>query len=355
VASKYEFNSNLAQASSIPSDWYTDPEVLKQELKTVFLKSWQYVARAADLAQPGSFVTAKIGLENVIIVRGKDGVLRGLSNVCRHRAGPVAVGCGQTAFFQCKYHGWTYELDGSLRGTPEFQGVEEFNKADHPLPQIRVETFGPLVFAAAEPVMSFAEFLGDIPKDLEYLDLNKMVYLKTVDYPVRANWKVYVDNYLEGYHLVQVHPRLSRELDYANYYVTTHKWYSTQGAPPKATAELYQGSPRPGAHYYWNFPNFMMNIYQGLLQTNLVIPDGPDRCVVRFEWFAREDLLSAIHEKLPDIMGFSDEIQAEDETICHAVFQNLHSQTYSQGRFSVKRENGVHHFHGLLASLLKGK
>jgi len=353
MPSNYEFNPDLARAKTLPADWYVHPEQLNSEYRQVFHRSWQYVARTADLKEPGTFVTGKIGTENVVLARAQDGQLRGFSNVCRHRAGPVAVGCGSASMLRCKYHNWTYDLTGQLIGTPEFQGVEDFDLQKITLPPVEVAEFGPLVFAAIRPSMWFAEYLGEIPQDLKYLNLEKMVYLKTVDYPVRANWKVYVDNYLEGYHLSTIHPRLSRELDYSRYYVKTARWYSEQGAPPKASAELYQGGERPGAHYYWCFPNFMLNIYQGLLQTNLVIPDGPDRCVVRFEWFGREDLLPSLESKLPEIMKFSDEIQAEDEWICHAVNENLHSENYSQGRFSVKRENGVHHFHGLMSEMMR--
>jgi choline monooxygenase len=337
----------------MPSDWYTDPAQLEREYGEVFARGWQYVARLSDLEKPGSYVVSKLGRENILLARGQDGVLRGFSNVCRHRAGPVAAGCGITNVFRCKYHNWTYDLAGKLIGTPEFQDVENFDPKTMSLPEIKLATIGPLVFAALKPAMTFEEFLGEIPNDLRYLDLKNMVYLKTVEYPVQANWKVYVDNYLEGYHLGAVHPRLSRELDYANYYVKTARWYSEQGAPAKSTAELYQGGVRPGAHYYWCFPNFMLNIYQGILQTNLVIPDGPGRCTVRFEWFAFRDQLAAIEIKLPELMKFSDEIQAEDESICNVVQENLHSETYRQGRYSVKRENGVHHFHGLMAEMIK--
>lgn len=347
--SHYEPEPNLARASTLPADWYIHPHALKWEMEKVFPQTWQLVARLDQLQEPGSYVTAKVAKENLVVVRGSDQKLRAFDNVCRHRAGPVAMGCGKHHQLQCKYHGWTYSLEGELKGTPEFQGVENFRREDFRLPTWEVASFGPLVFVAKNPRMNFSDYLGEIPGELAYLQPTEMTYLTTVEYKVPANWKVYVDNYLEGYHLPLVHPRLSRELDYSRYYVETRTWHSTQGAPPKESAELYAGSDRPGAHYYWNFPNFMLNIYQGLMQTNVVIPDGPERCRIRFDWFARTSKLVEVKEKLSEIMKFSDEIQAEDAMICERVQENLNSSSYKQGRFSVKRENGVHQFHTLLA------
>ena len=351
----YDFNPDLSQAQTIPSTWYQGPESLLREQEKIFSRSWIFVGRSEQVAKAGDYFTTRIGEENLVIVRDTENTLRAFFNVCRHRAGPLAKGAGNSRSLRCHYHGWTYGLDGSLQSVPEFQGVQNFDVKNCKLPRVQVRVWGPLVFAAIHPSMSFEEFVGTAPDDLKNCHLEGMKFFTSKDYLVHANWKVYVDNYLEGYHLPSVHPSLCRELDYKNYRVDTFRWYSTQDAPPRETAELYAGGDRPGAYYYWMFPNLMFNIYQGMLQTNLVLPVSADETIVRFEWFLREDQYEEVAKKMPDLMKFSDLVQEEDREICEIVSQNLKSNSYSQGRYSVKRENGVHHFHGLIAEMLQNK
>lgn len=350
----FKFDPDLSTASTMPSGWYTEPEFLKKDHRKVFDATWHLLGRRDLLKKTGDFITAKMGLENVVVVRNPEGKLNGFVNVCRHRAGPLAVGTGNAKLLRCLYHSWTYDLEGKLCGAPELQGVRNFNQDECTLPRIQIETWGPFVFGSLRPKMSFHELVGKIPDEVAYLKLEQMKYYTTKIYPVAANWKVYVDNFLEGYHLPSVHPDLCKELDYANYVVNTFRWYSNQDSPPKSSAKLYAGSEKPGAHYYWIFPNLMFNIYQGMLQTNIVIPTGPDTCDVRFDWYLRDDVPGSyekIAKKMPDLIQFSDQIQEEDAMICAKIQENLKSSTYRNGRFSVKRENGVHHFHGLVSEM----
>lgn len=347
----YDFVPDLSKASTIPSDWYHGEESMKSDLRNVFERTWNLVGRQDQVGNPGDYFTARIGNENLLFVRDLEGTLRGFFNVCRHRAGPLATGAGNTRALRCQYHAWTYALDGKLQSVPEFQGVQNFEFEKCKLPEVQVRAWGPLIFAAIDPAMSFEEFAGTAPDDLKNCHLDQMQFFMTKDYHLKANWKVYVDNYLEGYHLPSVHPELCRELDYANYRVDTFRWYSTQDAPPRKTAKLYAGGDRPGAYYYWMFPNLMFNIYQGMFQTNLIIPVSDEETIIRFDWYVRADLRDEVVKKMPDLIKFSDLLQDEDTDICERVFQNLKSRSYSQGRFSVKRENGVHHFHGLLSEM----
>lgn len=348
----YRFDPDLSRASTIPSSWYHGDESFRRDRESVFYRSWNLVGRTDQVAAPGDYFTSRIGDENLLFVCDPAGTIRGFYNVCRHRAGPLATGSGNSRTLRCQYHGWTYGLNGTLQSAPEFQGVENFEVEKCKLPQVQVRSWGPLVFAAIDPAMSFEEFVGTAPEDLKSVHLEQMKFFTTKDYLLKANWKVYVDNYLEGYHLPSVHPELCRELDYKNYRVDTFRWYSTQDAPPRETAKLYAGGDRPGAYYYWMFPNLMFNIYQGMFQTNLIIPVSDDETIVRFDWYVREDLRDEVAKKMPDLIKFSDLLQDEDADICERVFQNLKSRSYSQGRFSVKRENGVHHFHGLLSEMM---
>jgi choline monooxygenase len=171
--------------------------------------------------------------------------------------------------------------------------------------------------------------------------VDQLRFAERRDYIVNCNWKVYVDNYLEGYHLPAAHPALYRAVDYAQYRVDTYRYYSSQFAP------LRLGD---GGHalYYWIFPNFMLNFYPDNISSNIILPMGHEKTLTIFEWFAYGD--NPVLR--PEAIAFSDEIQREDIRICEAVQKGLESRSYTQGRFSVKREGGVHHFHLLLNEFL---
>jgi choline monooxygenase len=353
----YLFENRLEFASTPPAGWYIDPEVLTREKRRVFNRTWQLVGRSEQVSLSGQYFTAAICDEPIIVARGKDGQLRAFSNVCRHRGGPVASGEGTRKSFQCGYHGWTYGLDGCLTGTPEFEGVQCFEKEENRLPLFAVEEWNSLVFVNVDPNgMPLAEFLGDLSSRFQERELASMQFAARKEWYIDCNWKVYVDNYLEGYHIPIVHPSLNREIDYAQYRTETKRFYSIQHSPIRLDrAERIRvdaNSSDNEAQFFWLFPNLMLNVYPDNYSTNLIIPLGPERTVTIFEWYFRCPESSEVQEKLRETVEFSDEIQIEDIKICEAVQRGLRSSTYRSGRYSVKRENGVHHFHGLLSDFM---
>jgi len=347
-----EIDPSLAAASTLPARLYSDPAALEQEHDRIFARTWQLVGTEEDVAAPGSFLTASIGGEPVLVARGDDGALRAMSNVCRHRAGPVASGSGTCRAFRCGYHGWSYALDGRLLGTPEFEGVEDFRREGVALPRFAVETWMGLVFVNLDPrAPALASSLEDLAELPRRRPLPGMRRAHRKEWTIACNWKVYVDNYLEGYHIPIVHPSLFRELDYARYATETRRLYSRQHAPVRASAPgRLRSEEGDEAEYYWLFPNLMLNVYPDNFSTNLIVPDGPDRTITVFEWFFRDPSAPDVRRKIEETVAFSDEIQLEDIAICEAVQRGLRSRTYDRGRFSVKRENGVHHFHRLYAA-----
>jgi choline monooxygenase len=350
----FTFEQDLAAASTIPADWYRDAGLFEREREAIFGRAWQLVGHADQVGAPGDFFTCTVAGEPLVLTRAEDGTLRAMSNVCRHRAGPVAEGAGNRKALQCGYHGWTYGLDGSLRAMPEWDGVRGFEKGAVCLPAFRAETWGPFVFvnldSGARPL---AESLGSMAEETRLLPLDRMRLLKRVDYELACNWKVYVDNYLEGYHIPFVHPGLFRMLDYRAYRVETFALHSKQHAPLRAGSE--ESPDAPEALYYWLFPNLMLNFYPGSLQTNVIQPLSPERTLTRFEWHVLDPASAGAAERVARSFAFSDQIQKEDIAICEAVQRGLRSRTYRTGRYSVLRENGVHHFHGLLARFLAGE
>ena len=358
-------NVPLSRASTLPSRFYLDPAILEDEKERVFGRTWQLVARYEDLSRIGDFVPVTVLDEPVVVTHGLDGELKAFYNVCRHRAGQVALTRGNRKSLQCRYHGWTYGLDGCLRAAPEMEETEGFAMEDFGLIPVQVDRWGPFVFVCLDPnAAPLAEFLGAIPSEVAAAgyDVEHMHLIERRDYIVECNWKVYVDNYLEGYHLPIAHPQLFKELDYDAYRVEEFRYYSKQHAPIR---DLKPGQElgvdrrymrQPGAEasalYYWLFPNTMFNVYQDNMSSNVILPLGVDRTLTIFEWFFADPGTGEGWESMQQAIAFSDEIQQEDIVICEQVQRGLRSRSYEAGRFSAKRENGVYHFQNLVREFL---
>ena len=340
----YQFDSRLSYASTIPSSYYIDSATLDAEQRKVFGRTWQLAGHAEKVRENGAFFTADVAGEPLLIVRGSDGELRALSNVCRHRAGPVAKGEGKRPVLQCGYHGWTYGLDGRLLKTPEMEGIECFDRESMSLPRFQIGTWNDLLFVNLDPA---APPLHDFLGDLATVSFTGRLAARK-DWTVGCNWKVYVDNYLEGYHIPIVHPGLFREIDYPKYRTETRRNYSIQHAPLKKPERIRIVDGANEAEYFWVYPNLMLNVYPDNFSTNLVVPLGHDRTLTIFEWYFRDP--ESARPQIEETISFSDEVQLEDIAICEAVQRGLRSSTYTSGRYSPVRENGVHHFHGLYAA-----
>lgn len=256
----------------------------------------------------------------------------------------LAIKKGTKAVLQCQYHGWTYFDDGSLRGVPDWNLVELFDKKDFGLEPFEISVWQGLIFARVQKSdLTLAELLGGIEHRIAPLNLGALQFHTEQIYDINCNWKVYVDNYLEGYHIPIVHPELANLLNYRSYATETEKWHSLQHSPFKNGDNLYS----------FLFPNMMLNVFPDRLQMNLVIPVSPTRCKVVFSYFYNDVQAKTRSGVIKKDIACSDEIQREDIEICEAVQRGIQSKVYHQGRFSVKRELGVYHFQILLKKEIK--
>lgn len=359
ILSSYNESAPLAEASTIPGSWYTDERVARLENQSVFVRTWQVVARTDQLESPGQYVTATVAGEPIVVVRGSDSRLRAFYNVCRHHAMIVMnEPCGQAQHLRCPYHGWTYSLEGELRGVTDFDGVCHFDRAQNGLVPVRVEAWENFVFVNFDPrVPSLHNWLGTLVGLADPLGFSKLKFVERRTYTIQCNWKVYVDNFLDGgYHVPHMHKGLNSVLDYANYTIENVGRCCLQSSPvavdknSDATAAATRKGDR--AFYFWQYPNFMLNWYEGYLDTNLVVPVAVDRCEVIFDFYFGDtspSQMAQIHESI----GVSERVQQEDIVICEGVQRGLGSRAYHAGRLSVRRETGEHLFHRLLAADLK--
>ena len=315
------------------------------------------MARVDQLTQPGEFVTAELAGEPLVVVRGADGQLRAFYNVCRHHAAAVVTEeHGKASIFRCPYHGWSYGLDGTLKGAPEFEGVCSFDRSQNGLLPVRVETWEQFVFVNLDPGCARWRLSRRLVRRVAPLNLGSLHFFERRVYSLNCNWKVFVDNYLDGgYHVPHLHKGLNSVLEYKQYTIENEDRYCLQSSPMVASSEdAATGATRTGdrAWYFWQYPNFMINLYHGYMDTNLVLPDGVDRCKVIFDFYF-DDISESAAERNRQSIAVGERVNDEDVGICEAVQRGLHSRAYGAGRLSVRREAGEHLFHRLLASDLK--
>ena len=358
IVASYNDQAPLNQAYTIPAAWYVDERLAELERQNVFGRTWQAVGRLDQVSRPGEFLTAELAGEPLVVVRGSDNQLRAFFNVCRHHAAAVVTEQqGAATIFRCPYHGWSYGLDGSLKGAPEFEGVCAFDRSENGLLPVQVDAWEQFAFVTLDPEAApLADFLGRLAERVAPLNLEALRFFERRVYTLNCNWKVFVDNYLDGgYHVPHLHKELSSVLDYKHYTIENEDRYCLQSSPMVTSSEdSATATSRTGdrAWYFWQYPNFMINLYHGYMDTNLVLPDGVDRCKVIFDFYF-DDVSEPATQRNQQSIAVGERVNDEDVAICEAVQRGLHSRAYRAGRLSVRREAGEHLFHRLLAADLK--
>jgi len=356
----FDIDEDIRRASTLPARIYSDPTVYRRMVERVFARSWQIAGDVGSVKVPGQAapVTLLEGCldEPLLLTRDGQDVLHCLSNVCTHRGNLVSEAGGTAAFLRCRYHGRRFGLDGRFLSMPEFEGVERFPSPADDLPRVPFATWGPFVFASLAPAFPLAELLAPIVERVGWLPLEDLKFdpARSRDYLVRANWALYCDNYLEGFHIPYVHQALAGALDYASYRTEVFAWSNLQlgvAAAGEDCFDLPAASPdhgqRIGAYYFWLFPNLMLNFYPWGLSLNVVRPLGVDRTRVSFlSWVLDPTRLEA------GAGAALDRVEREDEVVVENVQRGVRSRLYDRGRYSPAREAGVHHFHRLLARFL---
>lgn len=323
----------LESAKSIESWWYYDRGIFTKEKLAIFKSSWIYTGKTTQLQNVGSFFTTQIGDEPIVVVRNENGI-DAFANVCQHRGTVLSEGCGHMNKFICPYHGWTYDLKGKLLGCTEPDGLR-LNKNLNGLAEFEVRNIGPWIFTnqVRHPGFSFENFI----KGLRLPSLDGFTWHSQEIFDIKCNWKVFVDNYLDGgYHIPYAHKSLAAVVDYSKYKTELTPFIVIQTVP-------LDGEVRKGmAYYVWLFPNFMINVSDGAIDTNYVVPVDEENCRVIFDFYFTPEF-----SKREDSKIVSNKIQQEDIKICERVQQGLHSERYNTGHYHA-REEGIYHFHKLI-------
>ena len=351
---------DITRAETPPAGLYVSPDVYALARDRVFARSWQFVGDAGQVKVPGQVLPLTLleGCldEPLLLVRDQQDRLHCLSNVCTHRGMLVCEAPGVEGALRCRYHGRRFALDGRFLSMPEFEGTHGFPRPADDLAPVALGRWGPFLFASLEPDVPFETLVAEMDKRAGHLPLAEARFdpSRSRDYLVRANWALYCDNYLEGFHLPYVHAGLATALDYGRYRTELFPWSSLQVGIASGGGDLLDlpaSSPDHGqavaAYYFWLFPSTMVNVYPWGISLNVVKPLAPGRTRVSFLSYVWDPA------KLAAGAGAAlDRVEREDEVVVEGVQVGLASRLYPRGRYSPAREAGVHHFHRLLVERL---
>ena len=354
-----EVGEHIATAETPPGAAYLDPSVFQVELETIFSRAWLGlvpVAIPAGSAHPFDLLPGALD-ESLVMTADGNGFRRVLSNVCTHRGMKVVTATGPTRTLRCGYHGRRFGIDGRLEAAPGFEGAQEFPRPCDHLSSAGLAAWGPASFVRLLPGMPFADWIGPAREWFDFLPLDALAHDPSGDrrFVVSANWKLYLDNYLEGFHIPTVHKSLASALDLSAYRTELLPHGSMQIGVASKEPVLPIGSTHPlsgesiGALYLHLFPNTLFNVYPWGVSLNLVNPVTPTTTEVLFHRYVWKP------ELVDQGAGADlDRVEAEDEAVVEATQRGLRSRLYKRGRYSPRHETAVHHFHRWWSTQLAG-
>jgi choline monooxygenase len=346
-------DEDISCARTLPAAFYRDPATFDWVRERVLARSWQMVDGAERATRPGavlpfSFLPDCLD-EPLLLARDAAGDIRALSNVCTHRGNLLCTQEDVVQSLRCRYHGRRFGLDGRFLSMPEFEGVRDFPSPADDLPRLKLDRFGPLHFVALDPAFSFDSLMAPVRERTSSLRLDRLAPdpAGSRAYEIAANWALYCDNYLEGFHVPFVHATLAKTIDYASYRTDLFAWSSVQIAQAAEREDAFEGTTT-AAYYFFLFPNTMLNFYPWGLSVNVVVPLAVNRTrIVYRTWVLDES------KRTRGAGAALDVVEHEDDAIVEQVQRGIASRLYDRGRYSPTREKGVHHFHRLLTRLLE--
>lgn len=351
----------IERAETLSSSFYTTEENYQQSIEKIFANSWQYIGdRTTLLKAPENIFPVTLlekSIDEPLILETSEEAIRCMSNVCTHRGFQMVHHPAKMKKIVCGYHGRRFDLSGKVEHMPEFKEVVDFPRPCDHLTRLPIHRWKRFLFTGINPQIDFTTIQQKLDERLGFLDMDSWRFAPecTKVYNVNANWALYCDNYLEGFHIPFVHQDLNSIIDYGEYTTECYDHMSVQIGYGKSGDEgfdLPAGHPDHGkvviAYYYWLFPNFMLNIYNWGVQINIVKPISKDYCKVEFLYYiGDEDKWEKFGKD-----ALAEKVEREDEYVVEGVQKGMKSRFYDTGRFSAKREKGVHYFHTLVSKYM---
>ena len=339
--------------ATLPWSWYSDPDLLRLEQERIFRRAWQYAGPAEHVASPGDYFTCRVGDVPVLVVRDRAGTLHAFLNVCRHRGSIVAEGMGRRETLQCRYHAWTYDLDGRLRAAPRSQREPGFDSDGIALLELSVETWGPLVFVNPDPAPEpLVATRGDLAEALDRggVELTALRFRRRSEYDLACNWKIAIENYLECYHCPVAHPGFSAVIDVSPgaYRLETHERSSSQYGPVRRGDD---GGAVTEGQFHWLWPVTKLYAMPGPpnLAVGPVTPFGPERTSGFLDYFFPPD---ADERTVEELIALDDQVGREDRGLVESVQAGVRSGLLDEGRLLPESERLLAHFQRLVREAL---
>lgn len=356
---RFNIDPDIAKAKTPDTSLYTDPGLYEEIKEKLFAPSWQFIGDTQSIPTPGDahpLTLLENYLDEPLALVNDNNTPRLLSNVCTHRGNLVVNEPCRLTHLRCRYHGRLFHLDGVFRSMPEFKEVQDFPTETDNLKQLPLQSWGPWLFTSLNPIQPFEAYWGEITKRLHWLPFDKYVFRPQLsrDFTVKANWALYCENYLEGFHIPFVHAGLNTVIDFGNYTTELFANANLQLGIAKEDEDVFDLPPsspdygkKVAAYYFFIFPNLMFNFYPWGLSVNIVKPQGQSETTVSFLTYIADE---AKYNK--GAGSGLDTVEMEDEEVVEAVQKGVRSRFYAHGRYSVTREQGTHHFHRLIARYL---
>ena len=356
-----KLNEDIKSASTLPGWIYASNELFEQAKEKIFEKSWHLICDTDSLKSPETIYPFTLGKGNLneplLFTRDRNDKIHCISNVCTHRGNILSTGCQKAKDLVCSYHGRRFDLSGKFRSMPGFEKACNFPSELDNLPEVPFKQWGKFLFASLNPGFDFETVFDEIDSRLNFLPHQDLKYNETLsrEYLVKANWMLYCENYLEGFHIPFVHQGLANAIDFKNYDYEIFEYHNLQLGIVKSGEACFD-IPKDhkdygkavGAYYYWIFPNLMLNYYPWGLSVNIIQPLEKELTKVFFKTYIWDE------SKLNKGAGADlDKVEREDEEIVERVQTGVKSKLYKQGRFSPTMEKGVYHIQKLFAEFMR--
>ncbi len=356
---QFKIDPDISKAETLPGSFYSDREVFEQLKDRVFSRSWHFLEGPGSMKNGSAkpfFLLSQYLDEPILVTKDSRGNLNCISNVCTHRGNLLLESEKECQKLVCGYHGRRFDLEGRFEHMPEFEVAQGFPRKNENLEKHKLEMWGDLFFSSLEPAFDIQEVFKQVENRIGFLNPDKFKFDKerSVDYHLDANWALYCDNFLEGFHIPFVHKGLNQVLDYPNYSIELGQFHNVQVGISKDQKDCFslpEGHIDHGknvaAYYFWIFPNLMLNFYPWGLSLNVVEPVDIAKTRIRFLTFVgdQERVRSGAGNDL-------NRVELEDEEVVLSVQKGIRSRSYISGRFSPTKEQGVHQFHLLISKFL---
>ena len=358
MAKRFYVSNDIASADTLSSDFYTDQDVFELSKEAIFAGSWQLICQKQSLKNKTQFPFLYLNgfMNEPLVLVLQDGDIDCLSNVCTHRAHIICLDESNKSLLRCRYHGRTFTLDGKMKSMPGFDGVKNFPSKQDNLEKIPTLFWKDFIFVSLKSSINIQPVLNDIEHRLKGYEFDKLILdnSQPQSYIIDSHWALYCENYLEEFHIPFVHRGLTQDINMADYKTLLLENSVLQTATCSNSKDAIQldadatdGNQKMYAYYYWIFPNLMINFYAWGISINIIEPLSINKTRIKYLTYTFP------HINIPTSDGADvSTVEFEDQEVVQSVQKGIKSRYYKMGRYSVKYETGVHHFHKLISGLM---